>query len=77
MNVLLVEDDELLGKSLQQGFKEKEYECCWLKSGDGALAHAASGEFNVVVLDLMLPEMSGLEVLAKFRRRGLTVPVLI
>jgi two-component system, OmpR family, response regulator len=77
MNVLLVEDDELLGKSLQLGFSEKAYQCRWLKTGGSVLATAATGEFDVIVLDLMLPGISGLEVLSQLRERELNIPVLI
>ncbi len=77
MNVLLVEDDDLLGKSLQLGFREKAYQCRWAKIGRDALSISTTEEFDVVVLDLMLPDMSGLELLAELRRRALSVPVLI
>lgn len=77
MNVLLVEDDELLGKSLQLGFNEKAFQCRWLKSGATVLSNAATGEFDVIVLDLMLPDISGLEVLRQLRKNELSIPVLI
>ena len=77
MNVLLVEDDELLGKSLQLGFNEKAYQCRWLMSGRSVVSVVSSGEFDVIVLDLMLPDMSGLDVLSHLRKNELNVPVLI
>lgn len=77
MNVLLVEDDELLGKSLQLGFSEKSCTCRWLKHGRSVIANATTSEFDVIVLDLMLPDMSGLDLLSQLRKCGLNVPVLI
>lgn len=77
MNVLLVEDDELLGKSLQLGFCEKAFQCHWMRTGKGAVSAATSGKFDIVVLDLMLPDMSGLDVLSQLRKNAIPLPVLI
>lgn len=77
MNVLLVEDDLLLGKSLQLGFSEHGYGCHWVQLGREALTAACAEEFHAVVLDLMLPDLSGLEVLANLRRQENSPPVLI
>lgn len=77
MNVLLVEDDVLLGKSLKLGFSEKGYGCRWVQRGNDGLRALAEQEFEVVVLDLMLPDMSGLEVLTELRSREHHLPVLL
>ena len=67
MRLLLVEDDDVLGKSLKMGLSEHACDCHWVQSGREALAVFDQSEFDVVVLDLMLPDMSGLEVLAHLR----------
>lgn len=77
MRVLLVEDDELLGDGLCQGLMQEGYAVDWLKDGRSAAAAMESDHFDVVVLDLMLPSRSGIDVLVAWRRQGITVPVLI
>ncbi len=77
MHVLLVEDDALLGKSLKKGFSEHGHQCQWVQLGRDALETIEQQEFDVLVLDLMLPDMSGLEVLAKLRERTSNPPILI
>ena len=77
MRLLLVEDDELLGDGLKVGLKQAGYGVEWLK--DGTLAnHALKTEhFDVIVLDIGLPGMSGIEVLTALRNRKNNTPVLI
>lgn len=77
MKVLLIEDDLLLGKSLQLGFSEHGFECQWVQLGREALQNARVRAFHTIVLDLMLPDMSGLEVLSELRKSGPAPPVLI
>jgi two-component system OmpR family response regulator/two-component system copper resistance phosphate regulon response regulator CusR len=77
MKILLVEDDELLGKSLQLGFSERAFDCRWVQQGLPAVQLVESEQFDVVVLDLMLPDISGLEVLGRLRGRENRLPVLI
>lgn len=77
MNVLLVEDDILLGKSLKLGFSEHSFGCRWEKLGRAALLACDQEPFDAIVLDLMLPDMSGLDVLVGVRSRGLPLPVLV
>ncbi len=77
MKLLLVEDDELLGKSLQLGFSERNFECQWVKLGKTAIKRLSDQAFEVVVLDLMLPDISGLDVLAKLRELQPDLPVLV
>jgi two-component system, OmpR family, response regulator len=77
MNVLIVEDDPAIGKPLRQWFKEAGLECVWATDGDKGLELASSQQFDVVVLDLMLPGRSGLEVLRSLRTQGIKTPVII
>ena len=77
MRLLLVEDDELLGDGLKVGLKQAGYRVEWLK--DGALAnHALKTEhFDLIVLDIGLPGMSGIDLLTALRKRKISTPVLI
>lgn len=77
MNLLLVEDDVLLGKSLRRGLSEAGHTCQWARSGDDALRQATSESFDVVVLDLILPDLDGLTVLQRMRGAAIGTPVLV
>jgi two-component system OmpR family response regulator/two-component system copper resistance phosphate regulon response regulator CusR len=77
MRVLVIEDDQVLGKALQQGLMEAGRSCDWVRSGRGGLEAALAQECDVIVLDLMLPDLSGMELLSQLRRLGVRTPVLI
>ena len=77
MRLLLIEDDEALGEGIHQALAREGYTVDWLKDGSSALHALLSETFDVVVLDLGLPRMGGLEVLRRLRDSGATVPVLI
>lgn len=77
MRLLLVEDDELLGDGLCVGLTQNGYTVDWLKDGASADQALQTEEFEVIVLDLGLPKLSGIEVLQNFRNRGHTTPVII
>jgi len=77
MNLLLVEDDTLLGKSVKRGLSDAGYSCDWVTEGEEAVRQASHEPFDAIVLDLMLPDISGLEVLRQLRDDGNQTPVLI
>lgn len=77
MNLLLVEDDVLLGKSVRRGLSDAGHECHWVTEGEEAICRASTERYDVIVLDLMLPDVSGLEVLRRLRARGNETPVLV
>lgn len=77
MRLLLIEDDEALGEGIHQALAREGYTVDWLKDGSSALHALLSETFDVVVLDLGLPRMGGLEVLRRLRDSGATVSVLI
>jgi len=77
VRLLLIEDDEALGGGIHQALAREGYTVDWLKDGSSALHALLSETFDVVVLDLGLPRMGGLEVLRRLRDSGATVPVLI
>jgi two-component system, OmpR family, response regulator QseB len=77
MRALLVEDDFDLGDSLRTGLIQSGYAVDWLKDGIAADQALKVEEFDVIVLDLDIPRMSGLQVLRNFRIRKKTTPVLI
>lgn len=77
MRILLVEDDELLGDGLRTGLVQYGYAVDWLKDGQSADQALKTENFDLVVLDVGLPKMSGITVLQNLRSRGQTMPVLI
>lgn len=77
MRILLVEDDELLGDGTRQGLTQFGYTVDWTRDGESAMHAIKSENFDLIVLDLGLPKLSGLELLQKIRKRGEDIPVLI
>ena len=77
MRLLLVEDDLLLGDGISAGLKQDGYTVDWVHDGEVA-DHALQCEhFDIVVLDINLPRLSGIEVLKRLRDRCSDVPVLL
>lgn len=77
MRILLVEDDQLLGEGIVAGLKLQHYNVEWFTSGKPSLQTLKHENFDLVVLDLGLPDMDGLEVLQQLRSLGVVTPVLI
>lgn len=77
MRILLAEDDPQLGDGLTVGLRQEGYAVDWVKDGTAADLALASEDFDLLVLDLGLPRLSGMEVLARLRGRGQALPVLI
>jgi DNA-binding response OmpR family regulator len=77
VKVLVVEDSERLGRSLAQGLGKLGYTVDVVADGESGLAFAQTYDYDVIVLDLMLPGLPGLEVLQRLRRRGRGAHVLI
>jgi two-component system OmpR family response regulator len=77
MRVLIAEDDQVLADGLLRSLRAAGYAADHVASGNEADAALASHEFDLVILDLGLPKVHGLEVLKRMRGRGTTTPVLI
>lgn len=77
MRVLLVEDDLGLGDGIRSGLSQYGYAVDWLKDGQSALRFLKAETFDIIVLDLNLPKVSGLAVLHELRSSGNNTPVLI
>jgi len=77
MNILVVEDDELMADVLVHGLREESHKVDL--AGDGRVALRLTGDtaFDLILLDVMLPGISGLEVAKQLRLRGNSVPVLM
>ncbi|GMV47422.1 MAG: Mycobacterial persistence regulator MrpA [Pseudomonadota bacterium] len=77
MRVLLVEDDTMIGESLREALRMQGMAADWVRDGRAADAALASERFDAVLLDLGLPQRSGLDVLAALRARGDATPVIV
>lgn len=77
MNLLVVEDEARIASFLAKGLRAHGYRVDWVRSGQEALHVLTHADISLVILDLGLPDMDGLEVLAGLRARGVTAPVLV
>lgn len=77
MKVLLVEDDLSLGSSLARVLREQGLPALWVRSCAEARQFLGSESFDLVLLDIVLPDGSGLDVLAGLRSRHVDVPVMM
>ncbi len=77
MKVLVIEDDRTVGQFVQRGLEEQRMQVDLVDDGTNGLRLASEGNYDLIVLDLRLPGMTGIEVLRTVRDRGITTPVLI
>jgi DNA-binding response OmpR family regulator len=77
MRILLVEDDPQLGDGLMVGLRQAGFAVDWVKDGAAADAALTTEPFGLMVLDLGLPKLSGMDLLRRLRARGQDLPVLI
>ncbi|MBL1276663.1 MAG: response regulator [Ectothiorhodospiraceae bacterium] len=77
MRILLAEDDNKLGKGIRTGLSYEGHAVDWVKDGQTALSALHDEKYDVLVLDVGLPRLTGLDVLDQLRQDGFSLPVLI
>lgn len=77
MRLLLVEDDELLGDAVKTGLIQFGYVVDWLKDGETARSAIKTESFELIILDLGLPKLSGINLLQSIRQDKNTTPVIV
>lgn len=77
MKVLLVEDEKHLAEALIQILKKNKYTVDGVYNGEDGLDYALTGIYDVIILDIMLPKLSGLEILKSIRKENISTPVLL
>jgi two-component system OmpR family response regulator len=77
VRILVVEDEAVMARSLSRGLEAEGYSVDVAGDGEEGLSRALTGGFDAVILDLMLPKLSGYDVVAKLRTGGVRVPVLM
>lgn len=77
MKLLLVEDDALLGEGVRAGLKQAGFAVDWVQDGLAGKVALDSEEYDLLVLDLGLPKLSGMDLLKSVRAKRASLPVLI
>ena len=77
MRFLLVEDDRMIGDSLRAALRMEGHAVDWVRDASAAQGTLASERFDLVLLDLGLPQGNGLDVLRELRARGDATPVIV
>lgn len=77
MHILVVEDEPKLANALREGLEEELYKVSVARTGEDGFYLLHSERFDLVLLDVMLPGRSGIEILARLRKNGMQLPVLL
>ena len=77
MRILLAEDEKSLARAIVTILKKHNYEADAVYNGEDALAYLQSGNYDAAILDIMMPGMSGIDVLIKARESGIALPILL
>ncbi len=77
MKILIIEDEPVLGKNIQDSFINENYNAEWVDNGKNGLRKALFDTFHLIILDILLPDVNGLEILAKIRNNSILTPVLL
>jgi len=77
MKLLLVEDEKRMGQALQELLRQENYEADWFVDGQAGADALASDEYDLVILDVMLPYKNGFEIAREARQKGVKTPILM
>lgn len=77
MRLLLVEDEKHLSEALQQILIKNKYTVDTVYNGDEGLEYALTGVYDIIILDIMLPKLNGIEILKMIRKRKISTPVIL
>lgn len=77
MNILIVEDDVKTAEFVERAFREDGFTTVVARDGEEALSRARIGDFDVAVVDIMLPKLDGLSLIRAIRKSGRTFPVIV
>ena len=77
MRILVVEDERVAGEVLAKGLREHAYAVDVAAEGVTALEQAGTNDYDLIILDILLPGLNGLDVCRRLRAEGLSVPILM
>jgi two-component system copper resistance phosphate regulon response regulator CusR len=77
VRILVIEDEKKLAKALKEGLQDEQYGVALAHTGEEGFYLVQTESFDLVILDIMLPGRSGLEILTTMRQQGFKTPVLL
>ena len=77
MRILVVEDEKKVAGFIKKGLEEETYAVDVAYDGEDGLQLGSGGQYDLIILDIMLPKMDGLEILSQLRDQGRDVPILL
>ena len=77
MRILLAEDERSLSRAIVALLEKNNYSVDAVYDGDEVLHYAAAGNYDAIILDIMMPKRDGISALRELRARGCAIPVLI
>ena len=77
MRILVADDERDLVAALEELLKHERYTVDAVYTGQGAYDYASTGNYDCIILDIMLPDIDGLEVLRRLRAAGIKTPILL
>lgn len=77
MRILIVEDEKNLAESLKQLITAQKFQADTVYDGEDGLEYARSGQYDAMILDVMLPKLNGFQIVKTLRKEGNAIPVLM
>lgn len=77
MRILIVEDEKNIAESLKQLVTEQKFQADVVFDGEDGLEYARSGQYDAMILDVMLPKLNGFQIVKTLRKEGNALPVLM
>lgn len=77
MRILVVEDEHKIANSIKRGLEQETWACDVAYDGESGYDLASSEDYDVIILDLMLPKLSGIEICQRLRSREIHTPILM
>ena len=77
MRILIIEDEKKVAGFIKKGLEEETYAIDIAHDGEEGLLLGSEGQYDLIILDIMLPKVNGLEVLSQLRNQGSDVPILL
>jgi len=77
MRILIVEDEHKIANSIKRGFEQETWASDVAYDGEVGYDMAASEDYDIIILDLMLPKMDGMEICKRLRAEGIHIPILM
>ena len=77
MRILVVEDDKKVAGFIKKGLEEETYAIDVAYDGEDGLHLGSEGQYDLIILDIMLPKIDGLEILSQLRDQGRDTPILL